>query len=244
LLRLTSAEDRAPATALRLGLCASAPLSKTFQDEFEQTFSLRLANNYGLTETATWVTRGSLDGPDRRLGSVGLPSRCEVQIVGPNGGVRPGEIGEICVRGPQVSPGYHNNPTANARSHRAGWFHTGDLGQLDPEGHLVLVGRAKEVIARGAEKIYPAEVEEVLLAHPAVSVAAVVAAPSKHYGEEAVALVVLGSDATPETLRDWCRKNLTPYKVPRTVHIETELPRGRTGKLDKRSLRARHSGQA
>ena len=243
LLQLTAAEDRAPATALRYALCASAPLAQAFQAEFEQTFSLRLANNYGMTETATWITRGGLEGPERRPGTEGLPSGCRVRVVGPTGRrVATGELGEVCVQGPQLTPGYHDNPAANARSFRDGWFRTGDLGRLDADGFLTLVGRAKEVIARGAEKVYPSEVEEVLLAHPAVAIAAVVAAPSKHYGEEPVAHVVLRSDASPQALRDWCRAHLTPFKVPRAVHVERELPRGRTGKLDKRALQARHGG--
>jgi len=230
LLRLTEGGDR-PAS-VQFGLCASAPLSPGFQASFEQTFGVPLANNYGMTETATWVTRNGLD-PDRRVGTVGRAQGCEVDILGP------GPMGEVRVRGPQVSPGYHDNSEATARAFRDGWFHTGDLGQLDSDGFLALVGRAKEVISRGADKVYPVELEEVLLAHPAVVVAAAVAAPSKHYGEEPVAFVVLDGPATPKQLRAWCRERLTPFKVPRSVRIEQTLPRGRTGKLDKRALAAR-----
>jgi acyl-CoA synthetase (AMP-forming)/AMP-acid ligase II len=230
LLRLTGPEDRAP--TVQFGLCASAALSETFQREFEETFGLVLANNYGLTETATWVTRSGLSGDSRRPGTVGRPTGCQVRIA----------EGAVQVRGPQVSPGYHDNPDATARAFHDGWLDTGDLGRLDADGFLHLAGRAKEVISRGADKIYPAELEEVLLAHPAVAVAAAVAGPSKHYGEEPVAFVVLQGDATPAELRAWCRERLTSFKVPRTVHVETELPRGRTGKLDKRALQARLAG--
>jgi acyl-CoA synthetase (AMP-forming)/AMP-acid ligase II len=242
LLRLTGSQDRVPAVDLRFALCASAPLSEPFQREFEQTFSLPLANNYGMTETATWVTRNAPSGKGRSPGTVGVATGCQIQVVGTDGPVKTGEIGEVRVQGPQVSPGYHDNPDATARAFREGWFYTGDLGRLDVDGFLHLVGRAKEVIARGAEKVYPAELEEVLLAHPAVVVAAAVAGPSKSYGEEPVAFVVLGGDVTAAQLKAWCRDQLTPYKVPRIIHIESELPRGRTGKLDKRALRARLVG--
>ncbi len=231
LLRLTGPEDRAP--SVQFGLCASAALSETFQRDFERTFGLLLANNYGMTETATWITRSGLARAERRPGAVGRPTGCTLRIQGPD------EVGEVLVQGSQVSPGYHDNPDATARTFRDGWLHTGDLGRLDEDGFLYLVGRAKEVISRGADKVYPAELEEVLLAHPAVVIAAAVGAPSKHYSEEPVAFVVLEGSATPAELRAWCRERLTPYKVPRAVHVETVLPRGRTGKLDKRALRMR-----
>ncbi len=234
LLRLTRGAE-VPGS-LRFGLCASAPLSEPFQRDFEQAFGLPLANNYGMTETATWVSRGGLSGDRRRLGSVGLPRGCELDILGD------GPIGEVRVRGPQVSPGYHDNPEATARAFVDGWYHSGDLGRLDDDGFLHLVGRAKEVISRGADKVYPAEVEEVLLAHPAVGVAACVAARSELYGEEPVAFVVLAGEASPEELRAWAREHLTPFKVPKAVHVASELPRGRTGKLDKRALAARLAG--
>jgi len=238
LVRLTGAGDRAPATSLRYALCASAPLSGGLQERFEATFGLPLVDNYGLTEAATWVTRGAPRGPGRRPGSVGRPASCEVVVRGPEGPVGPGEVGEVCLRGPQISPGYHHNRTATARAFREGWFHTGDLGCLDEEGFLSLVGRSSEVITVGAAKVYPAEVEEVLTQHPEVRSAAVVGAPSAAYGQQPAGFVVLDGSVSPAELRAWCRERLAPHKVPRAVRILEELPTGRTGKVDRRTLRA------
>ena len=212
--RLTSTR----AASVRLALCASAPLSPGFHRDFEERFVLPLHNNYGLTETATWVARGGRDG---HVG-VGVEGTLRIQD------------GEVQVRSPQNTLGYLDNAEANARLWDGEWLRTGDLGRLD-EGRLVLLGRAKEVIDRGAEKVYPAEVEERLLEHPAVRTAAVVAGPSKHYGEEPVAFVV--ASAEPRALRDWCREGLAAYKVPKRVVVLEDLPRLRTGKIDKNALK-------
>ncbi|MCP4808464.1 MAG: acyl--CoA ligase [Proteobacteria bacterium] len=223
LLRLT--DTGAP--TVRFGLCASAPLSERFQAEFEARFGFPLANNYGMTETATWMTRGHLTG-DRHPGSVGTPLPDTLRIVD----------GEVQVRGPQVTDGYLDNPDATASLFDGEWMRTGDLGRL-VDGFLYLDGRAKEVIDVGAEKVYPQDVEERLLEHPNVLGAAVVGAPSKRYGEEPVAFVLVDGEAD---LRAWCREGLASYKVPRRVVVLEDFPRLRTGKVDRAALRERARG--
>lgn len=206
---------------VQMALCASAPLPRTFHEHFERKFGLPLWNNYGMTETATWVTRGGRDG------HVGRAEPDTLRI---------SERGEVQIRCNQNTLGYLDNDAATKALFDDGWLRTGDLGRIE-DGFLYLVGRAKEVIDRGAEKIYPAEVEERLLEHPGVRVAAVVGRPSARYGEEVYAFVV-GDDADPRALREWCKEGLAPFKVPKRVQVLEDMPRLRTGKIDKNALKS------
>jgi acyl-CoA synthetase (AMP-forming)/AMP-acid ligase II len=142
------------------------------------------------------------------------------------------------VRGPNVTRGYHNNPQANAEAFTNGWFRTGDRGVLDGDGYLTLIGRIKELINRGGEKISPLEVDAVLLAHPAVAAVATFGAPDPKYGEEVHAAVVLVGRATVEELQVHCRGRLADFKVPKVIHLITELPRTATGKVQRRHVAA------
>jgi fatty-acyl-CoA synthase len=203
---------------------------------------IALTTVYGITEAGACVTAMP---PGRELdhnGTVGLPmlyARCRVRT--PAGGpAAPGETGELQLSGPLVTPGYWRNPTATAEAFTDdGWLHTGDAATMTDDGHVVLVDRWKDMYISGGENVYPAEVENALHAHPAVSQAAVVGAPHPRWGEAGVAFVVLTRGATvePDALRGWCRERLAAYKVPVRVLVVDELPRNATGKVLKGPLR-------
>ncbi|MCG8347398.1 MAG: AMP-binding protein, partial [Chloroflexales bacterium] len=141
--------------------------------------------------------------------------------------------GEVVVRGKNVVSGYENNPEANAAAFVDGWFRTGDQGELDADGYLTLTGRLKELINRGGEKISPLEIDNVLLQHPAVAEALAFAVPHKTLGEEVHAAVVLKGEVSESELQSHCAAYLAEFKVPRVIHILTEIPRGATGKLQR-----------
>jgi len=200
-------------------------------------------NGYGLTETSgAAVTNGGknyVSRPD----SVGKPASpvMELRIVDEqNHPVPVGIAGEICIKGPTVFKGYFNLPDATAAAIIDGWFHTGDVGKLDDDGYLYVVDRIKDVIIRGGENIYAAEIEAVLYEHPDVQEAAIVGIPDEKYGEVVGAFIRLHDAATVDAdgIRDWVRGRLAGFKVPAIVDIRTEtLPRTATGKVLKRDLR-------
>jgi acyl-CoA synthetase (AMP-forming)/AMP-acid ligase II len=150
----------------------------------------------------------------------------------------PREVGEIVTRGPNVTKGYENNPTANEKAFAHGWFHTGDQGYMDEDGFLKITGRLKEIINRGGEKIAPAEVDAVLQEHPAVHQAVTFAIPHDKLGEDVAAAVVLrdGSQTSERELHDFACAKLAAFKVPRRILIVPEIPKGATGKLQRVGL--------
>jgi acyl-CoA synthetase (AMP-forming)/AMP-acid ligase II len=150
----------------------------------------------------------------------------------------PGAIGEIVIRGENVTPGYENNPKANAEAFTNGWFRTGDQGTMDAEGYVTITGRLKEIINRGGEKVSPREVDEVLMDHPAVAQVVTFAIPHDKLGEEVGAAVVLreGAALTEKELREFAAKKLADYKVPKKVLFLAEIPKGATGKLQRIGL--------
>ena len=144
--------------------------------------------------------------------------------------------GEVVIQGDNVTRGYHNNPEANAAAFTNGWFRTGDQGVLDREGYLTLVGRLKELINRGGEKISPREVDEALLSHPAVAEAVSFSVPDEKYGEEVAAAVVLKTETSPAALTAHCEGRLASFKVPKTIYVTREIPRTATGKIQRRRV--------
>lgn len=230
--------------AASLRVCASggAPMPVEVLHDFERTFGARVLEGYGLSETAPVVAFNQLERPSRP-GTVGLPIfgveiRCFDEQDKP---VPAGERGEVVVRGPNVMKGYHDRPEATAEAMRGGWFRTGDIGQFDADGFLSIVDRKKDLILRGGFNVYPREVEEVLMTHPAVSLAAVVGVPDERLGEEVKAYVVLkpGSAISADELVAWAREQMASFKYPRSVEIRESLPVGATGKVLKRELRPR-----
>ncbi len=201
-----------------------------------------VVQTYGMTETASQAATLAPADALRKLGSAGQPLLpLELRIEAEGRAAAPGEVGEICLRGPMVTPGYHGRPEATAAAIRDGWLHTGDLGYLDAEGYLYVVDRRTDLIISGGENVYPAEVEAALLAHPAVAEAGVVGAEDPQWGQVPVAFVVPRPNAavTPEQLVAHCRERLAAYKVPRRVALVAELPRTAAGKLRRAELRER-----
>jgi fatty-acyl-CoA synthase len=203
---------------------------------------IALTTVFGITEAGACVTAMPPGQELSHNGTIGLPllyARCRVRTVEDRPAV-PGETGELQIAGPLVTPGYWRNPAATADAFTAdGWLRTGDAASVTEDGHLVLVDRWKDMYISGGENVYPAEVENVLHAHPAVNQAAVVGAPHPRWGEAGVAFVVpaRGARAGPDDLRAWCRERLAAYKVPVRVLLVDELPRNATGKVLKGPLR-------
>ena len=155
----------------------------------------------------------------------------------------PGERGEVVIQGPNVTAGYENNPEANAAAFTNGWFRTGDQGFLDADGYLTLVGRLKELINRGGEKISPREIDEVLLAHPSVAEAVAFGVPHPTWGEEVEAVVVVRAAVTEADLLAFCRERLADYKRPKRIHIAEAIPRTATGKIQRGAVSRLYSQQ-
>ena len=229
-------------SSLRLVRSCSAPLPTRVHGELEDVLMVPVIEAYGMTEAAHQITSNSAPPGPRRLGSVGLPIGVEVAIVDAAGDhVSRGESGEIVIRGLSVTRGYENDVEADRAAHFGEWFRTGDLGYLDDGGYLFLSGRLKEMINRAGTKIAPAEVDEVLLAHPAVGQAVTFAIPHPNLEEEVGAAIVLrpGVFATERGLREFASRHLADFKVPSRVLILDELPTGPTGKLQRIGLAER-----
>lgn len=229
--------------ALRLALSSGAPLPAPVRGRAEQALGVPVLDAYGLTEGSGVSTLEPLDPSRRRPGSVGRPLPGQEVSVVDEGGlpVPPGQVGEVLVRGPNVLRGYHRDPEATAQVVRHGWLRTGDLGRLDAEGYLWIVGRRKALILRGGESVYPREVEEVLQRHPAVREAAVVGWPDAVWGETvAAAIVPEGEAPTPEELRAYAARHLAPFKVPEHWRFVEALPRTPTGEVRRDLLRPEH----
>ncbi len=204
-----------------------------------------VSQTYGLTEAASQVATLPPQDALRKLGSAGKPLLpTELRIERDDAVVTPGEVGEIVVRGPSLTPGYLDRPEATARAWRGGWFHTGDLGRVDGEGYLYVLDRRDDLIISGGENIYPAEVEAALLAHPAVVDTGVVGVPDARWGQVPVAVVQrrAGMAATAEELVAHCAERLAGYKVPKAIHWQESLPRNAAGKLLRRVVRENLGG--
>jgi long-chain acyl-CoA synthetase len=218
----------------------ASPLAEEVRQEFEARVPGALIyEGYGCTESASIVSTNPLGA--RRVGSVGLPvPGCEVTIRDDAGRVLPaGQDGEICVRSPGVLSGYWRAPDASAAALSDGWLLTGDIGHLDADGYLYVVDRKKDLIIRGGFNVYPRDVEDVLLAHPAVAQAGVVGRPDARLGEEVVAFAALrpGASASVDELIEHGREQLAANKYPREIRIVPALPLTSVGKLDRKRLR-------
>jgi len=226
---------RAP---LRLLRSSSASLPGPVMRALEDTFGAPLVESYGMTEASHQMASNPLAGP-RKPGLVGLPAGPEIAIMDEDGTILPrGGIGEVVIRGPNVTKGYEANPEANAKAFTNGWFRTGDQGMFDEDGYLLLTGRLKELINRGGEKVSPLEVDGVLSDHPAVAQVLTFAIPHAKLGEEVGAAVVLreGMELSERELREFASKHLADFKVPRKVVFVPEIPKGATGKLQRIGL--------
>ena len=233
--------DRFDTSSMRLWGSGAAPLPLEIVEPFEKKFGGRILEGYGLTEASPVVSAHRLSGV-RKLGSVGLPiPGVEVRIHDDDDRALPaGELGEVCVRGPNIMLGYYGLPEETARTLRGGWLHTGDVGRLDTDGFLYIVERKKDLIIRGGFNIYPREVEEVLYAHPRVAEAAVVGMRDPLMGEDVLAFVALkpGAAATADEILAFCQERLAKYKCPKQVRFVDALPKNPVGKILRKELRA------
>jgi acyl-CoA synthetase (AMP-forming)/AMP-acid ligase II len=230
------------ANPLRFIRSSSSAMPTQVIREIEEVFGAPLVESYGMTEAAHQMAANPLPPRSRKPGSVGIAAGPEVAIMDADGRLLPaGEIGEIVIRGENVTSGYESNPKANAEAFTHGWFRTGDQGVMDAEGYFTLTGRLKEIINRGGEKVSPREVDEVLMDHPAVAQVVTFAIPHDKLGEEVGAAVVLreGAALTEKELREFAGKRLADFKVPRKVIFLEEIPKGATGKLQRIGLAAK-----
>ena len=229
-------------SGVRNSFCGASTLPTRTVERWERYTGGLLVEGYGLTETSPIIV-GNPMTPTRRPGYVGVPfPDTEVRIADPDNldvTMPDGQEGEVLVRGPQVFQGYLNQPEATEKSFHDGWYCTGDVGVMEPDGFIRLVARIKEVIITGGFNVYPGEVEEALMAHPDVADATVVGMPRSDGSESVVAAITLAEGAAldPEGLKEHCREMLTRYKVPRRFYHFDEMPRDQIGKIRRREVR-------
>lgn len=224
---------------LRFIRSSSAALPPPVMFELETLFGAPVVEAYGMTEAAHQMCCNPLPPLARKAGSVGLAAGPDVAVMDESGNLLgTDEVGEVVIRGENVTPGYLANASANDSAFAHGWFHTGDQGRMDADGYLHLTGRLKELINRGGEKLAPREIDEALLAHPAVQQALAFSVPHAQLGEEVGAAIELreGFTATEKELRDWVAGRLASFQVPRVIRIVDKIPTGATGKLQRIGL--------
>jgi oxalate---CoA ligase len=236
---LARARDQRPAGtgSLRFARSCSSALPPELMAEVERRLDAPVLEAYGMTEACHQIASNPLPPAAREPGSVGVGTGVEVAVLDASGAkLAAGTPGQVAIKGPSVIDGYAANPQANAESFLEGWFLTGDQGVLDERGYLTLIGRIKELINRGGEKISPREIDEVLLRHPAVAEAVAFGVPHPTLGEEVAAAVVLHADAGEQDLLAHCRGYLAAFKVPRKLYVVQAIPRTATGKVQRRRV--------
>lgn len=234
--------------AENMKVCTSGggPMPVEVMKSFEEKFNVRVLEGYGLSETSPLASFNHFEKPSRP-GTVGQPIfGVDIKCFDDDDNeVAKGSRGEVVIRGPNVMKGYYKRPEATAEAFRGGWFHTGDIGIIDDDGYLAIVDRKKDMILRGGYNIYPRELEEVIMTHPAVSLCAVIGIPNDRLGEEAKAYIVLkpGAKLSRADFIVWCKTQLAANKYPRVVEFRDELPIGHTGKIFKRALKEEMSAR-
>jgi long-chain acyl-CoA synthetase len=234
--------ERYNISCLRVCYSGGAPLSLEILEDFEKLTGARITEGYGLAEASPATHCNPIFGK-RKLGSVGLPYPDTLaRIVDLETGERvsqPGEVGELCIRGPQVMKGYWKMPAETAKTVRDGWLYTGDIARMDDDGYFYILDIKKDMIIAGGFNIYPKDIDQVLAEHPKVAEAVAVGIPDRYRGQMVKAFVVLkaGQSATEEEILDFCRKNLAKYKVPTRVEFRRALPKSTSGKILRRILR-------
>jgi long-chain acyl-CoA synthetase len=228
-------------SSIKACLSGAAPLPMEVAERFERYSGGRLVEGYGLSESSPVAIANPIYGK-RKAGTIGMPLPDTLARIAdpenPSRTLRPGQAGELAIRGPQVMLGYLNRPEESAQVLRDGWLLTGDVAAMDEEGYFTIVDRKKDLIIAGGYNIYPREVEEVLYEHPKVQEVCVAGVPDPYRGETVKAFVVLrqGEEATSEELRQFAKSRLAAYKVPRTVEFRQELPKTQVGKVLRRAL--------
>jgi len=239
-VKANTVDTQAVAAHIRLAASGGAAMPVEVIRAFQETFGVRILEGYGLSETSPVACFNQFQRPSKP-GTVGHPLMAvEVACVDDNDRHVPvGERGEVVIRGHNIMKGYYKQPEATAEVMKNDWFHTGDIGVLDDEGYLAIVDRKKDMIVRGGFNVYPRELEELLMTHPAVSLCAVIGVPDERLGEEVKAFIVRKPerDASEADIIAWCKDRIAAYKYPRSVEFRDALPIGATGKVVKRELR-------
>jgi long-chain acyl-CoA synthetase len=235
-------KDSVDVSCLRLCMSGGSAMPEQVMRSFEQQFGCKVLEGYGLSETSPVASFNHPDRPNKP-GSIGTPIKgVEMKLIDDEGAEVPdGEIGEIAIRGHNIMKGYYNREDATREAiDDDGWFKSGDMAKKDEDGFYFIVDRKKELIIRGGYNVYPREIEEVLYEHPAIAEAAVIGIPDENMGEEIGAAVVLkqGQDASVDEIRDFVKGQVANYKYPRKIWLADELPKGPTGKILKREIRA------
>jgi acyl-CoA synthetase (AMP-forming)/AMP-acid ligase II len=239
LLEADGNEAAPVATELRFLRSCSSALAPELMARVERRFGVPLLEAYGMTEAGHQIASNPLPPEAHLPESVGIPTGTEIRVVDAHWRMlAAGEVGEVAIRGPGITPGYVENAEANAEAFDGGWFRTGDLGSVDERGYLRLLGRRKEIIVRGGENISPLEVEQALVSHPAVADAVCFGLPDEKYGETVAVAVVLRAPCEEHELVAHCREGLAAFKVPHSIDVVEAIPRTPTGKLQ----RARMAG--
>jgi acyl-CoA synthetase (AMP-forming)/AMP-acid ligase II len=236
MILMRGSEERPPGTErLRFVRSCSAALAPSLMASMEKRFGVPVLEAYGMTEASHQMTSNPLPPGRRYPGSVGVGTGVEIAVLDEQGtAMAAGATGQVGIRGANVMDGYENNPEANASSFINGWFLTGDQGTLDSGNYLRLLGRIKELINRGGEKIAPREIDEALELHPRVREAVAFGVPHPTWGEEVAAAVVVEGQVSEKELQAHCRQTLAEFKVPRRIHIVAAIPRTPTGKVQRR----------
>jgi long-chain acyl-CoA synthetase len=242
-IRMLQLEDlRDKIKSVRYCFSAAASMASEVVREWKSITGLDIHESYGMTESASMVTYNHYYR--HVVGSVGTPvSLIEVQIRDFDGNVlEQGNQGEICIRGPNVTQGYLNNPAETQSAFRGDWFRSGDIGRFDDDGYLYIVDRLKDMIITGGENVYPREVEELLYTHPQVQECAVVGLPDKDWGERVAAFIVphTGHQPDPAALKTFLKGKLAGFKVPKEYVVVDELPKNNAGKLLKREIKVKY----
>jgi acyl-CoA synthetase (AMP-forming)/AMP-acid ligase II len=233
---LERADEAGPPRTLRFVRSCSSALPPALLERTERAYQVPMLEAYGMTEASHQMTSNPLPPAARLPGSVGVPTGTQIAIADTTGTFLPdGSPGEVVIRGPGVMSGYVNNPAATAEAFFGDWFRTGDRGVLR-DGYLILEGRLKEMILRGGENIAPAEIEQVLMSHPAVRDAVCFGITDAKYGELVGAAVTLSAEAEVRELTNHCREKLAAFKVPARIDVLTEIPRTPTGKVQRRRV--------
>ena len=224
---------------LRLIRSSSASLPHPILLELERTFRCPVIEAYGMTEAAHQMASNPLPPKIRKPGTVGVATGLEISLLDQLGAIlHHNQVGEICIRGANVIEGYKNNENANKDSFTNGWFRTGDQGILDEDGYLTIVGRIKEIINRGGEKVSPREVDDVILENPYIAQAVTFAVPHEKLGEEVACAIVLkkGKVLSEKEVINFAKVSLSKFKVPKKIIFLDEIPKGPTGKLQRIGL--------
>ncbi|WP_109471712.1 long-chain-fatty-acid--CoA ligase [Ornithinimicrobium cavernae] len=238
-----SVDVAALAAHLRVAAAGGSALPGEVHKAFRERFGVTILEGYGLSETSP-IASFSVFGEEPRVGSVGVPiPGVQMKLINPDWSdvdrsEDPDAVGEIAIEGPNIMKGYYDRPDATAEAIHEGWFRSGDLARQDADGYYYIVDRAKDMIIRGGFNVYPREIEEVLMTHPAVSLAAVIGVPHESLGEEVRAYVIpeKGAEVSGEELVAWGREQFAAYKYPREVEVVSDLPMTATGKILKREL--------